>query len=164
MLTFRPGRIRGRVALRAALATAVALLAVPAAVAAAGSGGLGPDGDGGDIDLSGVPRAYERFANLVTDRTDLSIRVVGAWALAEGGPNDNPLNIGPGREYGSPAGAARATARVLHTPIYAPILASALRPDRTQIRAIARSSWCPACGRRYLRLLRIAYRRVAVVG
>lgn len=164
MLTFSPGRFRGRSALRAALATAAVLLALPGAVARAGGGGIGPDGDVGDVDISGVPRAYERFANVVIDRTGLSIRVVGAWALAEGGPNDNPLNIGPGREYGNAAGAARATARILRTPVYAPILASALQPDPTQIRAIARSPWCTACGRRYLRLLRAAYRRVAVVG
>ena len=140
-----------------------ALVALPA-TAEAGTGGIDPDGppsggSGGDVE--GLSPSYEKFVNLVSGDTDLSLRVLGAWTLAEGGPRDNPLNIGPGKRFGSVSGGARATSQLLRESNYRKILASASRPDRDQISAIARSSWCPGCSG-YERLLKRTYRQVTV--
>lgn len=53
------------------------------------------------------------FAQRLHAQTGLSSRVIIAWATIEGGPDDNPLNIGPHNHYGSPQAAADATARLL---------------------------------------------------
>jgi len=93
---------------------------------------------------SGLPHA--QFINLVRVGTGLSFRVVVAWTTAEGGPTDNPLNIGPGRRYGSPTAAAAAVVALLRKDVtnrygYASILASAGKKDSDQLKAIVLSSW-----------------------
>lgn len=155
--------------MKRSLTTAFAFAALVAAgslpsTAAAGTGGIDPEGppsggSGGDVE--GLSPSYEKFVNLVSGETDLSLRVLGAWTLAEGGPRDNPLNIGPGKRFGSVAGGARATSDLLSQSAYRKVLASARRSDRDQISAIARSSWCPGCSG-YERLLKRTYRQVSV--
>jgi hypothetical protein len=82
------------------------------------------------------------FGSLVVQGTGLRPDVVFAWILAEGGPRDNPLNIGPHRHFGDPRGAAKATVALLHTPRYAPILRAAKSGDpNAQLHAIAASPW-----------------------
>lgn len=153
--------------LPAALALATLLLALPAA-AQAGSGGLGPEGPskGGEGGAStgtieGLSPTYAKFSQIVAANTKLSLRVVGAWTLAEGGPKDNPLNIGPGHRYGTVRKGARATTSLLKHPLYNGVMASADEPDPVQIDAIVDSSWCPGC-RGYKRLLRRTYKSVKV--
>jgi hypothetical protein len=152
--------------LHAALAAVVALAALAPAAQAA-SGGVGPSGgtsptssQGGS--LEGVPPTYEKFSNLVVKRTGLSLRVLGAWSLAEGGPKDNPLNIGPGNKYGTVRKGAKATTQLLKgSELYRDIMRSAGGTDIEQIRAIGNSPWCTGC-KGYNRLLRSAYRSVTV--
>lgn len=150
---------------RCSLAALVGLaLAVPVASAEASSGGIGPGGppkSGGAGTIDGVSPSYAKFSHLVSQGTDLSLRVIGAWTLAEGGPSDNPLNIGPGERYGSVRAGARATSNLLGDSLYRNVLASAREPDRKQIKAIADSSWCPGCSG-YEGLLRRTYRSVTV--
>ncbi len=165
-----------------AAALALLLLILPAA-AEAGSGGVGPGGSGSTgpggvgpggpgsgggpgssysgAEIDGVSRSYAKFSLLLATKTDLSLRVVGAWTLAEGGPKDNPLNIGPGRRYGTVRKGVRATSALLRHSRYRRVMASTDDPDGMQIRAIAASPWCPGC-RGYKRLLRSSYRRVSV--
>lgn len=82
------------------------------------------------------------FAQQVSRGTGLNELVVQSWVLAEGGPDGNPLNIGPGKNYGSPLDAAAAVVRLLHTnAAYAPILRSATNTPQAQIDAIAASPW-----------------------
>lgn len=162
------GQTRSRRAAAAAFALALLLLILPAA-AEAGSGGVGPGGpssgggksgdSGGEIE--GLSRSYAKFSESLADRTDLSLRVVGAWTLAEGGPKDNPLNIGPGRRYGTVGKGVRATATLLRHSLYRKVMASTDDPDGVQIKAIAASPWCPGC-RGYKRLLRSTYHSVSV--
>lgn len=151
-----------------ALGVASLLFALAAVRASADSGGVGPNGPssggGSGGDVVGVPSAYSKFSGIVSGKTDISLRVVGAWTLAEGGPNDNPLNIGPGEQYGTVKGAASATAKLLRNSMYEPILESTDEPDMEQIQAIAESPWCTNCGKRYERLLRSTYRQVKVEG
>lgn len=66
-----------------------------------------------------------------------------AWTKAEGGPIDNPLNIGPGRRYGSEAAAARATISLINgSSYYKGIRAAALTGNGDkQIAAIKASPW-----------------------
>jgi len=85
------------------------------------------------------------FIRLVQAGTGLSFRVIYTWVKAEGGPDDNPLNIGPGNHYGSPTRAALATIALLRSPQgrkygYDKILANA-RNDKAALQAIADSSW-----------------------
>lgn len=61
----------------------------------------------------GLTQGQAKFAVLASKATGISVRVMGAWVLAEGGPDDNPLNIGPGNHYGSPEGAVKATVSTL---------------------------------------------------
>jgi hypothetical protein len=86
---------------------------------------------------------------------------VAGWALAEGGPKDNPLNIGPGEKFGTVRGAARATAKHLRSDLYRGIMRSVKKADRAQIDAIVASPWCYKC-RGYRKLLRSTYRQVRV--
>jgi hypothetical protein len=109
--------------------------------------------------VTGVSGTYRTFAEQLSRLTGLSPRVIAAWELAEGGPPDNPLNIGPGAHYGSVQGAAQATAKLLHSSIYTGILGSAGKPDQTQIAAIAASKWCPGCAG-YQGLIQGTYQRV----
>lgn len=152
--------------LSAAFVLAIVVLVLPAA-AFAGSGGVGPGGSdpgsgGGNATIEGLNPSYVKFVKLVADDTDLSLRVLGAWSLAEGGPKDNPLNIGPGHHFGTVRKGARATTSLLSQSLYRKIIASAGDADSTQIKAIAGSSWCPGC-KGYERLLRSTYSSVEVV-
>src|SRR6266568_1216392 len=89
-----------------------------------------------------IPGWVVQFATYVSEKTGLRTDVVAAWWLAEGGPQTNPLNIGPHRNYGNLKGAADATVSLLRTPRYAPILASAKTNNpRSELLAIARSPW-----------------------
>lgn len=104
------------------------------------------------------------FSNRVAEGTGLDARVIWAWVLAEGGPHDNPLNIGPGRHYGSTKDAADATIRLLKTPTYSGIRRAASGSAEDQIRAIAASAWVgpsdPMKGKPYENLLRGTLQRV----
>ena len=144
---------------------AVSLFSLLAGSYAQASGGISPGdkhaGGSSGGKLTGVSPSYAKFSNLVSDKTRLSLRVLGAWALAEGGPKDNPLNIGPGQRYGTVGKGARATADLLRQPTYRTIKRSAGNSDGEQIKAIANSRWCPGC-RGYGKLLRSAYSQVKV--
>lgn len=123
-------------------------------------------GDGGkstNLQVKGVSENQARFVILVTAGTKLSPKVIAAWVLAEGGPDDNPLNIGPGNHYGSVEGGAKATVSLLHTSLYKGVLASAGKSDTEQIHAIAQSPWCPNCPG-YEALLLGTLARVSVTG
>lgn len=52
-----------------------------------------------------MPPSVEQFNKLFAAKTGLDPRVVAAWTEAEGGPADNPLNIGPGKHFSDPVGA-----------------------------------------------------------
>lgn len=137
-----------------------------AATSLAAGGGVSPDGEqkgssSSKGKLKGVPRSYAKFSDLVSGKTKLSLRVLGAWSLAEGGPKDNPLNIGPGQRYGTVGKGAKATSQTLKGELYRKVLASTDKSDGRQIKAIANSSWCPGC-KGYGKLLRSTYRRVKV--
>ena len=155
----------------ASLVVAAALL-MSAASAHADSGGVGPggtqpgSGSGAPVEqsaISGVSVAYAKFAAILTNRTGLSPRVVAAWALAEGGPKDNPLNMGPGNHYGTVRAGARATEKNLRSDLYRNIMRSVGQADLDQIDAIVASPWCASC-KGYRRLLRTTYREVHVDG
>lgn len=94
-----------------------------------------------------IANRYGRFMALVRVGTGLSFRTVWTWVAAESGPVDNPLNLGPGNSYGSPARAAAATIATLRNPRtnrtygYDKIIASANKNDSEQLKAIANSSW-----------------------
>ncbi len=166
MMKVTGGQTKSTRAAAAAFALALLFSVLPAA-AQAGSGGVGPGGpntggDGGSAgEIEGLPPSYTKFSESLADRTDLSLRVVGAWTLAEGGPKDNPLNIGPGRRYGTVRKGARATTTLLRHSLYRDVMASADEPDPMQIDAIVDSPWCPGC-RGYKRLLQSTYASVEV--
>lgn len=155
--------------LRALLLSALAcvVLAAPALADTGGVGATGPDtgsGSGGKIEessISGVSGVYAKFTVIVADGTGLSPRVIAAWTLAEGGPKDNPLNIGPGNEYGTVRGGARATVEHLHGDLYRKVMRTVGQSDMAQIDAIVASPWCYRCPG-YKRLLRSTYRRVRI--
>lgn len=159
--------LRNRLALPSLLLVAAAIALTPA-VAQAG-GGVSPGDDDGNrggrsIDPSairGVSREYAKFTSILVGETGLSPRVVAGWTLAEGGPKDNPLNIGPGRRYGTVGKGARATAENLRSDLYRGVMRSVGRSDMRQIDAIVDSPWCPGCNG-YKRLLRSTYSRVKV--
>lgn len=83
----------------------------------------------------------ERFAWEVGGATGLNLIVIQCWVIAEGGPIDNPLNIGPGRHYGSLDSAALATIRVLHQSNMSMILDAKGKGPDAQIEAIKASPW-----------------------
>jgi hypothetical protein len=152
----------------AALMGVTATVALATAPASAGSGGFSTDSGSQNSDdkvdpsaISGVPRPYAKFTSILSGRTGLSPRVVAAWTLAEGGPKDNPLNMGPGNRYGTVRKGARATEKNLRNEMYRDVLRSANRADRAQIDAIVDSPWCYRC-KGYRRLLRNTYRQVRV--
>lgn len=111
--------------------------------------------------IYGLSSSYTLFAELLAQDTKISLRVIGAWILAEGGPSDNPLNIGPGYHYGSIENGVRGTANLLRSSTYSGIMASRDESDSAQISAIAASPWCPGCAG-YESLLRGTYSRVWV--
>lgn len=84
------------------------------------------------------------FASIVAEDTGLEFHTVLGWYAAEGGPADNPLNIGPGRRYGSMEAAARATVDLLTSSgLYRDLVATARGTEdiATEARAIAYSPW-----------------------
>ena len=149
-------------ALALVAALLLSLLAGPSALA---SGGITPGGNGGGGSggkLEGVPRPYAKFSDLVSGKTKLYLRVLGAWSLAEGGPKDNPLNIGPGHHYGTVGTGAKATAKLLREPLYRKIKRSARATPTASRSARSRNSpWCTNC-RGYGKLLRNTYKQVKV--
>lgn len=87
-----------------------------------------------------------RFINLMRIGTGLSFRTLYTWVTLEGGPDDNPLNIGPGNHYGNGTKAAAASIALLRSPKsvqydYNLIIASANKSDSEQLKAIALSDW-----------------------
>lgn len=117
----------------------------------------------GKLAVEGVDSSYWKFIALVAAGTGLSPRVVAAWVQAEGGPIDNPLNIGPGRRYGTDVNAAKETIKLLKSSIYRDIMATAGKSDQDQLAAIVGSSWCPGCAD-YGHLLTSVYDDVSVSG
>lgn len=157
---------RIRVVLPAMAVAAVSMAALPAAAQAGGgvSTGGGNGGDNKSVSpsaISGVSRDYAKFASIVSGKTGLSARVVAGWTLAEGGPKDNPLNLGPGERYGTVNRGARATVQNLRSDLYKGVMRSVVRSDMKQIDAIVASPWCYRC-RGYKRLLKSTYSRVSV--
>lgn len=153
-----------RTALARTLALALVLALTVTGLASASGGISTGDGDrtgSSSGQLRGVPRPYAKFSGLVAGKTKLSLRVLGAWSLAEGGPKDNPLNIGPGQHYGTVGKGAKATNKLLHGELYREILRSRGESDGMQIKAIANSPWCPGC-KGYGKLLHSAYNQVHV--
>lgn len=137
-------------------------------MAAQAGGGVSTGGGGGrdskTVDpssISGVSRNYAKFASIVSGKTGLSARVVAGWTLAEGGPKDNPLNLGPGERYGTVNRGARATVKNLRSDLYKDVMRSVRRSDMKQIDAIVASPWCYRC-KGYKRLLKSAYSQVSV--
>lgn len=136
--------------------------------ASLGSGELSIDTNGQETHpvtgtLHGVSQAQALFCYEVAKLTGLSLRVLGAWCLAEGGPDYNPLNIGPGADFGSPQGAAKATSKTLHGSLYKGVLSSTNESDQKQIKAIVASPWNPGGGQSYEQLiLSCYYERVSV--
>lgn len=87
-----------------------------------------------------------RFINLMRIGTGLSFRTLYTWVTLEDGPDDNPLNIGPGNHYGNGTKAAAATIALLRGPNavaydYNLITGSAGKKDSEQLKAIAISDW-----------------------
>lgn len=110
--------------------------------------------------IDGLSNSYEKFVILVHKKTDLSLRVLGAWVLAEGGPSYNPLNIGPGHYFDGIKGGAKATVSLLKSS-YSGIMSTANKSDSKQIGAIVASSWCPGCAG-YSSLLWGTYNQVRI--
>ncbi len=53
------------------------------------------------------------FATELSKKTGADFYTIFGWEIAEGGPPDNPLNIGPGQHFGTPVAAADSTADLL---------------------------------------------------
>lgn len=90
----------------------------------------------------------QSFADRVAQLTGLDVATVLGWEQVEGGPADNPLNIGPGRHYGTTDAAAAATGALLNTPLYSDVELVAHRHYanenarlQAQAVAIAASPW-----------------------
>lgn len=84
------------------------------------------------------------FATSVEKGTGLEFHTVLGWYAAEGGPEDNPLNIGPGKHYGSMEAAAAATVELLtKSGLYKDVISIARSSDdiAAEARAIAYSPW-----------------------
>ena len=93
-----------------------------------------------------LTKEKSRFINLMRIGTGLSFRTLYTWVQLEGGPDDNPLNIGPGNHYGNGTKAAAASIALLrgrsaHAYGYDAIIGSAGKKDADQLKAIAVSAW-----------------------
>ncbi len=76
-------------------------------------------------------------------QTAANVEALNQWQLSEGGPADNPLNIGPFKIFGSQAAGALATANLIRGRLYIGIAAGLAAGDskaRT-INAIIDSPW-----------------------
>jgi hypothetical protein len=109
--------------------------------AAAPTGGTGGAGQT-------TPGTLADFAARVAAGTGLDPYTVLGWVKAEGGPLDNPLNLGPGTHYGSEAAAAAAVVHNLNTPLYASVekaahahYANEQKKIDAEAHAIAYSPW-----------------------
>ncbi|MFI5420162.1 MAG: hypothetical protein ACHQ1H_04275 [Nitrososphaerales archaeon] len=70
-------------------------------------------------------QAQVDFASRLAKDTGADFYTIFGWELAEGGPSDNPLNIGPGFHYGTPTKAADVTASMIEkSNFYTDILKS----------------------------------------
>lgn len=131
------------------------------------STGTGKPGEGGQgtFPVEGTlvgAGEYTAFSEQMASETGLSLRVIGAWCVAEGGPIDNPLNIGPGDHFGTAAKAAEASSDNLKTDLYKEVMASVGKTDQKQIHAIAISPWCGEAGYEAL-ILGVYNTRVKVI-
>lgn len=99
----------------------------------------------GSVTGTNMTPSHAQFVTLLAGYVGLSLKVIGAWVAYENGPDDNPLNIGPGNSYGSIQAGAKATSDLLHTSAYSGIMATVGKSDQDQCAAIAASSWCPGC-------------------
>lgn len=93
-----------------------------------------------------LTKGRSQFITAMRIGTGLSFRTLYTWVTLEDGPDDNPLNIGPGNHYGSSAKAAIASLALLRGPNaikydYNLIIASAGKKDAEQLKAIAISDW-----------------------
>lgn len=78
------------------------------------------------------------FASEVAKKTGADFYTIFGWEVAEGGPADNPLNIGPGFHYGTPVKAADVTAKMIETSsFYTDILQSFQGKYSSQDKAIS---------------------------
>ncbi len=103
------------------------------------------------VNLSRLSSWQKQFVAAVSRATSLDPVVVAAWVLQENGPSYNPLNIGPGKSFGSTQGAINATISLLRPPsqggtdlahYYDGILASAKSHNlAAEVAAIAASPW-----------------------
>jgi hypothetical protein len=89
------------------------------------------------------PFALAVFIQQVAAKTGLNALVVWAWALAEGGPSGNPLNLRPGTNYGSPQAAANAVATQINSGSTSTMIRAAAKSGnpRAQLQAIIASPW-----------------------
>lgn len=100
----------------------------------------------GSVTGTNMTPAHAEFVSLLAGYVGLSLKVIGAWVAYENGPDDNPLNIGPGHSYGTVKAGAKATADLLKTSsYYQGIMASVGKSDQDQVAAISASPWCPDC-------------------
>lgn len=96
--------------------------------------------------VSGVSKAKAQFILALSARTGLSVNVVTAWVLAEGGADDNPLNIrrpdGGFGGFGSVDAAVKASYDTIHNGLYGNLIRAARAGDeRAQIDAITDGTW-----------------------
>lgn len=81
------------------------------------------------------------FASEVSKQTGADFYTIFGWELAEGGPSDNPLNIGPGQHFGDPIHAADVTSKMIETSnLYTDILQSFQGKYSSEDAAIAAQS------------------------
>lgn len=99
----------------------------------------------GTVTGTNMTPGHAAFVSKLAALVGLSLKVIGAWVAYENGPDDNPLNIGPGYSYGSIDAGVKATAELLQDPMYKGIMNSVGKSDREQCEAIADSPWCPGC-------------------
>lgn len=86
-------------------------------------------------------QAEVNFAAEVSKQTGADFYTIFGWEMAEGGPPDNPLNIGPGQHFGSVDSAAKATSDLIeNSGYYKDILASFQGHYPTEDAAIASQS------------------------
>lgn len=95
--------------------------------------------------LSADQQCYYKFCYGVAGGTGLSLAVVAAWTVLEGGPCYNPLNIGPGHNFGDVDGAIKNSVELIKSDTYTMIMNSVGKSDGDQIAAIVSSPWCPGC-------------------
>lgn len=96
-----------------------------------------------------VPRFYADFSERVNRRIGASMRVMGAWSLAENcAAWNNPLCIGPptvtGTSYSSPSDAAQGAVDEMHQ-YFPSLLGMGKHSEMQQIAMILSSGWGTQC-------------------